>query len=67
MSLQVSGALLVLLAGALADSTGDYQVGFTIISCLTAVGFVFFAMATPPKKVPASARNSAGPARLERR
>ena len=56
-----------LLAGALADSTGDYQVGFTIISCLTAVGFVFFAFATPPTKTPASAGRVAEPARLGRR
>jgi MFS family permease len=54
-----------LLAGALADSTGDYQTGFTIISFLTIAGFVFFVLATPPNFVPASAGDTPEPARLE--
>ena len=56
-----------LLAGALADSTGDYKMGFTIISCLTIAGFVFFALATPPTTVPASAASPAEPATLDLR
>ena len=56
-----------LLAGAMAGATGDYQAGFTIISCLTIAGFVFFALATPPTLVPASACDARRPATLERR
>lgn len=38
-----------LLAGILADSTGDYKLGFTIIAGLALFGNVFWALATPPK------------------
>lgn len=37
-----------LLAGVLADSTGDYQLGFTIIAILAFAGNVFWLLATPP-------------------
>ena len=37
-----------LLAGLLADQTGDYTLGFTIVSLATIVGLVFFVLATPP-------------------
>jgi len=37
-----------LLAGVLADSTGDYQLGFTIIAVLALGGNVFWALASPP-------------------
>jgi len=43
------------LAGALADRTGDYTLGFTILGCGTIIGFIFFVFATPPKRLPASA------------
>ena len=37
-----------LLAGILADSTGDYQLGFTIIAILAFAGNIFWALASPP-------------------
>ena len=41
----VSGPLL---AGILADSTGDYRLGFTIIAGLAFAGNIFSALASPP-------------------
>lgn len=38
------------IAGALADTTGDYQLGFTIIACVALGGTVFWALATPPRR-----------------
>ena len=46
------------LAGFLADRTGDFKLGFTILSLGTIVGFVFFVFAMPPKRIPASAIHS---------
>lgn len=40
-----------LLAGVLADSTGDYKLGFTIIAALALAGNVFWALAAPPRDV----------------
>ena len=37
-----------LLAGALADATGDYRLGFTLLAAGTMLGLVFFVLATPP-------------------
>ena len=37
-----------LLAGVLADSTGDYRIGFTIIAILAFSGNIFWLLATPP-------------------
>lgn len=37
-----------LLAGLLADSTGDYKLGFTIIALLALAGNTFWALASPP-------------------
>lgn len=37
-----------LLAGVLADTTGSYQTGFTILAALAATGSVLFALARPP-------------------
>lgn len=56
-----------LLAGFLADRTGDYDLGFTIISVATIAGFIFFALATPPATHPDSAPNVREPAVLDRR
>lgn len=39
-----------LLAGWLADRTGNYQVGFTIIAGLTMTATLFFVFASPPKQ-----------------
>lgn len=39
-----------LLAGILADVTGDYRVGFTILAALAATGSLFFAAARPPHR-----------------
>jgi OFA family oxalate/formate antiporter-like MFS transporter len=37
-----------LLAGILADSTGNYRLGFTIVALLALAGNVFWALASPP-------------------
>ena len=37
-----------LLAGFLADQTGTYTIGFTILAILAGLGSVFFILATPP-------------------
>jgi MFS family permease len=37
-----------LLAGVLADSTGNYKLGFTIIAMLALAGNIFWALASPP-------------------
>jgi MFS family permease len=42
----VSGPLL---AGILADSTGNYKLGFTVIACTAFAGTIFWVLATPPK------------------
>lgn len=49
-SIVISCGVIVgpLLAGVLADSTGDYQLGFTIIAMLALGGNIFWALATPP-------------------
>lgn len=39
-----------LIAGTLADRTGSYQLGFTILACIAGAGFIFFVLATPPKQ-----------------
>ena len=46
----VSGPLI---AGILADSTGNYQLGFTIIAILAFAGNIFWAMASPPPAISA--------------
>ena len=46
-----------LVAGAFADFTGNYQLGFTILALLAALGSLFFWVATPPRS-PAVARNA---------
>lgn len=54
-----------LLAGTLADITGDFQLGFTILSVATIAGFTFFVFATPPKSTPASATSCTEPATID--
>jgi MFS family permease len=39
-----------LLAGVLADVTGDYRLGFSILSGLAVLGSAFFLLATPPTR-----------------
>lgn len=39
-----------LVAGILADRTGSYQFGFTILALLAGAGMIFFVLATPPKQ-----------------
>ena len=39
-----------LVAGVLADSTGDYRLGFTLIALLALAGNAFWAFASPPPK-----------------
>lgn len=53
-----------LLAGLLADRTGDYQLGFTIIALVTIASFSFFALASPPSSRPASAQQAPEPANM---
>jgi MFS family permease len=54
------------LAGYLADRTGDFQLGFTILSLGTIAGFIFFVFATPPKRIPASATAASASASANR-
>jgi len=58
----VSGPVL---AGYLADRTGDFKLGFTILSIGTIVGFVFFVFATPPRRIPASANADSAAANMD--
>ncbi len=53
------------LAGFLADQTGDFKLGFTILSLGTIAGFSFFVFATPPKRIPASASTPPGSATID--
>jgi MFS family permease len=53
------------LAGYLADRTGDFKLGFTILSLGTIAGFIFFVFATPPKRVPASAIAASASANID--
>jgi sugar phosphate permease len=39
-----------ILAGAFADWTGNYRMGFTILAVMAGIGSLFFLMAKPPKK-----------------
>lgn len=39
-----------LIAGTLADRTGSYQLGFTIIAVTAGLGLLFFVLATPPER-----------------
>ncbi|OAI38653.1 hypothetical protein AYO38_01960 [bacterium SCGC AG-212-C10] len=41
-------ALGPILAGVLADRTGNYEVGFTVLAALAAAGSLFFVLATKP-------------------
>lgn len=43
---QVSGPLV---AGAMADWTGDYRAGFTLLALLAGAGGMFFVLAVPPR------------------
>ena len=44
-----------IVAGVLADVTGDYQLGFTVLALLSLLGSVCFFLATPPLKRQAAA------------
>jgi MFS family permease len=46
---QIGGPLI---AGALADWTGDYRAGFTVLAVMAGVGSLFFVLARPPKNPP---------------
>ncbi len=46
-----------LVAGVLADRTGSYQTGFTLLAVLAGLGMLFFVAATPPAP-PASVRSA---------
>jgi MFS family permease len=50
---QVGGPLL---AGFMADRTGNYQLGFTVLALLSALGSLFFVFATRPTRSRASLR-----------
>ena len=39
-----------LVAGVLADRTGSYQTGFTVLALLAGAGMIFFVLATPPNQ-----------------
>jgi MFS family permease len=38
------------IAGYMADRTGNYESGFTVLALGSLVGFFFFLLATPPKR-----------------
>jgi MFS family permease len=44
---QVGGPMV---AGAFADLTGDYRLGFTLLALVAATGAIVFAVATPPAR-----------------
>lgn len=44
---QIAGPLL---AGALADATGDYRLGFILLAAFVAAASLFFVFATPPRR-----------------
>ncbi|MCP3989301.1 MAG: MFS transporter [Actinomycetia bacterium] len=37
-----------LIAGSLADATGTYRLGFTVLALMAGAGLIFFVLATPP-------------------
>jgi MFS family permease len=39
-----------IVAGLMADATGSYELGFTILALLAGMGSIFFILATPPKR-----------------
>jgi MFS family permease len=45
-----------LIAGVLADRTGNYEAGFTVLAVLAAIGSVFFILARPPRRPDAAPR-----------
>ena len=52
-----------LVAGTLADATGSYRLGFTILALLAGAGLVFFVLATPPAapRAPSGTASPTGP------
>ena len=50
MVVMIGMVLGPLVAGILADYTGSYTLGFTILAIAAGIGSVFFLLATPPKK-----------------
>ncbi len=56
-----------IIAGAMADAFGNYELGFSVLAGIAVLGTIFFAMARPPKRpgdagLPSSALGSAAPA-----
>ncbi len=43
---QIGGPII---AGALADATGNYEAGFSVLAALSALGSIFFVLATKPE------------------
>jgi MFS family permease len=39
-----------MVAGALADATGSYQLGFTVLAVMAGMGLTFFVLASPPRE-----------------
>ena len=50
-----------LVAGILADRTGSYRLGFTVLALLAGAGMMFFVLATPPKPPRRSSEPATGP------
>jgi sugar phosphate permease len=44
---QIGGPVI---AGVLADATGDYRMGFSVLALLSGIGSVFFVLARPPSR-----------------
>lgn len=53
---QIGGPMI---AGLLADLTGDYRTGFTLLALLSAAGSLAFILATPPQRPSVAARTQA--------
>jgi len=49
-----------LVAGILADRTGSYELGFTILASLAGAGSIFFVLASPPRKPTGSGARRGG-------
>ena len=50
-----------IVAGVLADETGSYRTGFTVLAIAAGIGSIFFVLARPPRRPgdPVEARSNA--------
>jgi cyanate permease len=55
------GAGGAMIAGVLADATGNYRAGFTVVALLAGLGSVFFVLAKRPARPAQAAPDAAVP------